>query len=370
MEFHLNVKDNKILNKVFNDNGNIKSTWRFYLTDDDRQYLEERFDEKSRDIKEALIRLKYGYVKIPRCQNCGKLAKLKGHKYLSSCNDIICSRKMMVKHVKQTKLERYGDSNFVNIEKAQKTCLNKYGVINVFQSEEIKRRCKKTKLEKYNDENWTNRQKFIKTCNELYGGCGNRSEQIFDKVKKKNLELFGVEHSLSDKSVRDKGKKTCLEKYGDEIYTRTDAYREYMKHIDWESKAKKEYDTKKRNNSFNISKPEDETYDMLKLKFNDVIRGYHSDLYPFNCDFYISSLDLYIECNYHWTHGIHPYDNTTKDDLLTLNKWKLKETKFYENAIKTWTIRDVKKLKTFEDNNLNYKIFYTFDDFKKWFYNL
>ena len=51
---------------------------------------------------------------------------------------------------------------------------------------------------------------------------------------------------------------------------------------------------------------------MLKIiKGNeDIIRQYKSDLYPFACDFYIPSLDLYIECNYHWTHGNKLYEGT------------------------------------------------------------
>ena len=55
-----------------------------------------------------------------------------------------------------------------------------------------------------------------------------------------------------------------------------------------------------------------------------------------------------------WTHGIHPYDPTNKDDQETLQLWKSKNTKFYENAINTWTIRDVQKRECAKKNGLNY----------------
>ena len=46
------------------------------------------------------------------------------------------------------------------------------------------------------------------------------------------------------------------------------------------------------------------------------------------------------------------------NDIEKLNKWKQKNTKFYNNAIDVWTKRDQLKIKTAKDNNLNYKVFY------------
>ena len=89
---------------------------------------------------------------------------------------------------------------------------------------------------------------------------------------------------------------------------------------------------------------------------NDIkyISQYRSDDYPFACDFYLPDKDLYIEINAHWTHGGHPFDSTNKDDLLLIEQWKLKNTKFYDNAIETWTVRDVLKRETAKNNKLNY----------------
>ena len=93
--------------------------------------------------------------------------------------------------------------------------------------------------------------------------------------------------------------------------------------------------THRKNKTFKTSKKEDEAYKVLCKKFgeDDVIRQFKSDVYPFNCDFYIKSLDLYIECNFSWTHGGHWFDSSSKEDLEKLEKWKSKKTKYYDNAI-------------------------------------
>jgi hypothetical protein len=75
--------------------------------------------------------------------------------------------------------------------------------------------------------------------------------------------------------------------------------------------------TKRKNGTFNTSKPEDKSYELLCEKFDkdDIIRQYKSEKYPFNCDFYVKSIDTYIECNFNWTHGGHPFDPNSEEDL-------------------------------------------------------
>jgi hypothetical protein len=118
--------------------------------------------------------------------------------------------------------------------------------------------------------------------------------------------------------------------------------------------------------SFRISKQEDKMWEILKEKFINVIRQYREDRYPFACDFYIPEKDLFIELNLFWSHGKKPFENT-KEDINKINKWKSKNTKFYNNAIETWTVRDVLKRNTAKQNNLNYLEFFYFKDFENWF---
>ena len=130
------------------------------------------------------------------------------------------------------------------------------------------------------------------------------------------------------------------------------------------------------NKSFNISKPQAIVLKKLKDKFNIVKSEYMSDLYPFKCDFYIYDIDLYIECHFHWMHGNEPYNANNEKHKRILNFWNLKlqeainkgiKHSQYKHAIDIWTVSDPLKLETFKKNKLNYKIFYTINDFYKWF---
>ena len=130
----------------------------------------------------------------------------------------------------------------------------------------------------------------------------------------------------------------------------------------------KRAETHRKNGTFNTSKPEQQTYELLKTKFKDVEYQYKDkDRYPFICDFYIPSLDLFIECQYSWTHGGKPYNEITDKEKLELWKEKAKTSKYYQNAINTWTIRDVNKRETANKNNLNYLEFFNIQEFLKWF---
>lgn len=128
-------------------------------------------------------------------------------------------------------------------------------------------------------------------------------------------------------------------------------------------KTTKQYLTRKKNNTFNSSSSEELLYEQL-LKENEhktIYRNYKDEKrYPFYCDFYIKEEDLFIELNAHWTHGGKPYDPDDKECQEQLARWqeKAKTSKFYENAINTWTVRDVNKRKCAEKNNLNYKVIY------------
>lgn len=125
----------------------------------------------------------------------------------------------------------------------------------------------------------------------------------------------------------------------------------------------KSYITKKLNNSFNTSSTEETFYRQLLEENGDktIYRNYKDkSRYPFYCDFYILEDDLFIELNAHWTHGGRPFDENDEECLQQLKEWKekAKTSKFYENAIETWTVRDVKKLETAKKNKINYKIIY------------
>lgn len=125
----------------------------------------------------------------------------------------------------------------------------------------------------------------------------------------------------------------------------------------------KSYETKKKHNSFNKSKLEELYYQQLCAIYgdNNIKRQYRDKVrYPFRCDFYVVSEDLFIECNFHWTHGGMPFNPEEPKCIEQLNEWKekAKESEYFRIAIDTWTCRDVKKLKIAIKNKLNYKVIY------------
>lgn len=128
-------------------------------------------------------------------------------------------------------------------------------------------------------------------------------------------------------------------------------------------KTTKQYLTRKKNNSFNVSSKETELYESLLKEYphKTIYKQYKdNERYPFYCDFYIVEDDLFIELNAHWTHGTKPYDPNDEFCQQQLAQWqeKAKTSQFYKNAIETWTIRDVKKLQCAKQNKLNYKVIY------------
>jgi hypothetical protein len=128
--------------------------------------------------------------------------------------------------------------------------------------------------------------------------------------------------------------------------------------------------TKHKNNTFNTSSNEEHFYNNLVQVYgiDNVIRQYKDSRYPFNCDFYIKSEDLFIELNLSWTHGKKPFTGDS-EDLKTLNIWKTKakDSAYYAGAIKTWTERDPIKFTTAKENNLKYLSIYmsTYFDYIK-----
>ena len=195
--------------------------------------------------------------------------------------------------------------------------------------------------------NWKN--KISNTLKQMYNNMSD--EERKDMI----TEIHRRFNSFTDEEkevINNKRKKTLQNKTTEE----------------WKAIKQKEINTRRKNNTLNTSKPEDRCYDLLCTKYSQVIRSYNSDKYPYFCDFYIPEETLYIECNFHWTHGAHPYTDS-KEDRIILENWKNKHTKYYSIVAYVWSILDVKKFEYAKTNNLNYLAFYTEDDFKKWFYS-
>ena len=291
-----------------------------------------------------------------KCLECGKetgfITLVKGYR-------MFCSRQCLnqsqyhIKHCTETYTKNYIDnkSNRKELnERTRNTCLERYNGIG-FASQELTKKYNETMLLKYGHTN------------------PSQVKEIQERAKLTNLSKYGSENVYASDLVIQKIKETNLERYGKTSWTKSKEGREFLKNFtNSEDFKNKQYETKKKNNSFKTSKIEKELESKLRELFHDLETQYKSEVYPFNCDFYIPSLDLYIEYNGTWTHGGCFYDENNEDNRNTLEKWKesSKHSRFYQSAIETWTKRDLNKLNVAIENNLNYVAWFNKEQAYDW----
>lgn len=133
---------------------------------------------------------------------------------------------------------------------------------------------------------------------------------------------------------------------------------EYFK--EWRARMR---ETARKNNSYRSSRAEEQLYAQLVEQYgkDDVVQQYYDEeRYPFSCDFYIPSEDLFIELNRHPAHGPHPFNKDNPDDIKLLESLKndTKNPKWSSMIVDVWSVRDVNKLQTAIKNNLNYLTIY------------
>lgn len=307
-----------------------------------------------------------------------------------------------------TMKEKYGYERYSQIPGWQKECEERAKNRTKKQKLEIKLKAEKTYYKNYGyKHNWASKDPKLNgsaTRKKLYGVNYMMQNPIYvekaietkrntidenglDIIQKSTLKSIetnkrnhnGV-HNWASKDPRLNGRATCKERYGNESFAKTDLYKNRYHNKDFVRQvAEKIYNTKKKNGSLRGSNPEDMIHQFLiyKFDFEDIYRWYKDkERYDFNCDFYIKYLDLFIEINFDPSHGKEPFDKNNKKHLEILEKWKKRaqEINFkkniksrYLNFIYVWTDLDPRKLQTFKQNNLNYKIFYNLDEFLDWF---
>ena len=212
----------------------------------------------------------------------------------------------------------------------------------------IKQRMFNTKELLYGDKNYNNKEKLIQTISER---TIDEKRHIIEKSKQTRL-LKNNGKYFSDESIN-KIKETNLNRYGVDSFTKTQNFRDVISEQQLTIQSK-QYETKKKNKSFNSSKIESELKTYFVERGINCISQYRSEEYPFACDFYFPDSNYYVEIQGAWTHGKHPFDCNNVDDINCLNVWKSKESKFYKNAIYVWTEHDVKKRNIAKENGIKY----------------
>ena len=360
------------------------------------EYLNSRYDD-SDCMTETIRRIEYKLEERPVCKWCGGHVSFngyhKGSMHYSACCCSSCHAKYTKDKRFETNIKKYGRKNFGSAEKIKEYWINHYGVDNPAKTDFVKKKMRETNLKKYGF------------------NCSSKSEIVKEKIKQTCLKRYGVEYTGQIEEAKEKSKKTCLEKYGSEYYIgskdRLEKTIEFSKqnyNVDWftkseeiKNKAKetmlrrygveysmqipknkeymsylmssyemqeRRYNTMKRNHTFNSSSIEEEFFLYIKSRFPKVIRQYKDkNRYPYFCDFYIPELDYFIELQGYYTHGKHPFDPNSNEDLQLIEYYK---KKYGEDCqpITIWSIKDVEKRDCAKRNNLNFKEVWSVEDGK------
>ena len=360
------------------------------------EYLNSRYND-SDCMTETIRRIEYKLEERPVCKWCGGHVSFneyhKGSMHYSACCCSSCHAKYTKDKRFETNIKKYGRKNFGSAEKVKEYWISHYGVDNPAKTDFVKKKMRETNLRKYGF------------------NCSSKSEIVKEKTKQTCLKRYGVEYAGQIEEAKEKSKKTCLEKYGSEYYIgskdcleKTIEFSKQNYNVDWftkseeiKNKAKetmlkrygveysmqipknkeymsylmssyemqeRRYNTMKRNHTFNSSSTEEEFFLYIKSRFPKVIRQYKDkNRYPYFCDFYIPELDYFIELQGYYTHGKHPFDPNSNEDLQLIEYYK---KKYGEDCqpITIWSIKDVEKRNCAKRNHLNFKEVWSLEDGK------
>lgn len=360
------------------------------------EYLNSRYND-SDCMTETIRRIEYKLEERPVCKWCGGHVSFngyhKGSMYYSACCCSSCHAKYTKDKRFETNIKKYGRKNFGSAEKVKEYWINNYGVDNPAKTDFVKKKMRETNLRKYGF------------------NCSPKSEIVKEKSKQTCLKRYGVEYPGQIEEAKEKSKKTCLEKYGSEYYIgskdcleKTIEFSKQNYNVDWFTKSEKiknkaketmlrrygveysmqipknkeymsylmssyemqerRYNTMKRNHTFNSSSTEEELFLYIKSRFPTVVRQYKDkNRYPYFCDFYIPELDYFIELQGYYTHGKHPFNPNSNEDLQLIEYYK---KKYGEDCqpITIWSIKDVEKRDCAKRNHLNFKEVWSLEDGK------
>ena len=327
-----------------------------HLPEKIEQYLLTRYKDCN-NIREAYYRICNNLNEVPKCEYC-KENKVKwiGRSYTKCCCKE-CARKMAGINAQKSLLSLSEQAKYEINEKRKNTSILRYGIDNIMKLEKTKKQIENTNIIRYGSkcplQNKNVKEKTKQTNLKLYGSeIYSGTNDWKEKINKTSLKKYGTLYPNQSEIVKTHIKESCIEHFGVDNYRKTN---ENKMRANTPEVIQKAIDTKKKRHTLNTSKVEQLFREYLDNNFTkDFEYNYKSELYPFNCDFYIKSLDLYIEIQGSWTHGDHPFDENNQEDIDKLNLWKFKNTQYYQNAINTWTIRDVNKRNIAKQNNLNY----------------
>ena len=185
----------------------------------------------------------------------------------------------------------------LSAQKAKENLLQNEGIENVFQRDSVKKKLTQTKIERYGSSNFTNRDKAKQTCFERYG-----AETYLGSLK--NANLYFNTHDCSDEYIKCFNDKEYLLNVLDTLENKTSAglgsylgipYGQALhllgKHGLLDKIALKEYS----------SQPE---YDIINYVGSDLcVKRDRTAIAPYEIDIYIPSKKIGIEFNGTYWHS-------------------------------------------------------------------
>lgn len=390
----MNDHDNLIIRILISGPRHLPNTRRIQkinkgLCPNIMSYLRNRYNDVDKDCKlsEIIYRIYFHQEKRNYCLYCGNKTKfdIKGYKfhrrtylYGDYCCPSCAQKSEITRNkLKKTCLEKYGVKNGGGskqaLEKIKQTNLRKRGVTNNMLLDSFKKQRKETWINNYGVDHPLKskeiQNKIALTCLVKYNHLWTSNNEL-SKLKKHqtNILKYGVPENLSAKEVKQKIRESFKKKYNCEsigqltnipIIRDKQLETSYIKYgyvYSFDNPEIKEKAFKKCIQKGRTSKSEEILYNLLLKHFNinDIERQYKETRYPYWCDFYIKSIDTFIEYQGTWLHGFKPFDKTNKEDIKKLNYWDSKNSNYYNQGIKTWTINDVVKRNKAKQSNIRY----------------
>jgi very-short-patch-repair endonuclease len=191
---------------------------------------------------------------------------------------------------------------------------------------------KQTNIDRYgcscSAQNEQVRKKIEKTIFSIYGTTVPfKSPKIKEKIKDTNLKRYGVENPAKTEEVKARARATCMKHYGVEYSQQAKEVRE------------RGYETAKKNRSFEKSGEEEIFGEYLCQMYSDTERHVRHPVIGHIIDFYIPTIDLWIQFDGAYWHG------KLKRDMSTRRAKKIqgtmlrdqKENETIPNLIRFWS---------------------------------
>lgn len=228
-------------------------------------------------------------------------------------------------------------------------------------------------------------QKSIEKQIALYGGVGLAGDATKQKAMATNLVRHGGTNVMDDLVVRERLACTNAVLYGGASpFNSADIRRKGT--------------TKKRSELYAAIREYEQVHNVSGLVcesfgefiafrqlverfgFDDVYLQYglspYDARYPYNCDIYIRSLDIFIELNFYFVHGRHWFDANSAKDVDQVRKWRDTGSRKCLKAIEIWTHNDVEKRAVAKQSGIKYLVFwykntalYGLGEFNTWFFD-